>query len=77
MLGAKKVYFVEKDENAVENLRKNLEGFADLKKKAEIFFGDISEFTKKVDFVVENPPFGVQKRHADLVFLEKAFSMRV
>ncbi len=75
MLGAKAVYFVEKDAKAIEILKQNLaEKFAELGKcETKIIFDDIKNFETKVDVVLENPPFGVKKAHADRIFLEKAF----
>ena len=70
-LGAKKVYFVEKDSKVLEVLKRNLEGFSEY----EIFYGDVSEFNLKVDVVIENPPFGVQVRKADEKFLLKAMEV--
>ena len=67
-LGAKKVYFVEKDKKVLEVLKRNLGGFKDY----EIFIGDVSGFSESVDVVIENPPFGVQVRKADEKFLLKA-----
>ena len=67
MLGAKKVYFVDVDKEAINLAKKNnsFDGasFENL---------DISKFNKKVESVVMNPPFGVQEEHAVRVFLEKA-----
>ena len=80
LLEAKKVYFVDVDKEALKMLDKNLqfveeEFDMDLKGKVEIMNIDVSKFDKKVDTVVQNPPFGVQKEHADKVFLEKAFEV--
>ena len=36
---------------------------------------DIDAITDKFDTVLQNPPFGVQKRHADRRFLEKALEL--
>ena len=36
---------------------------------------DIGSFSTQVDTVVQNPPFGIQKEHADRPFLEKALSI--
>ena len=30
----------------------------------------------KVDTIIQNPPFGVWRRHADLIFLSKAFNLK-
>lgn len=78
LLGAKKVYFVDSDQEALKIAKENWQ-----KVKSEspamgegIFLcQDIANFNKKVDVVLENPPFGVKVRHADRVFLEKAFSL--
>lgn len=73
LLGAKKVYFVDKDKGSINVLKENLsyiEGG-----EYEIFNVDINDFNHKVDIVIENPPFGVQKIHIDKVFLEKSFEI--
>ena len=36
---------------------------------------DISEVTGRFDTVIENPPFGAQKRHADRVFIKKSLEL--
>jgi len=65
LLGAKKVYFLDVDSKALEVAKRNsLEG--------EFILGDVSKFDKNVDTVFMNPPFGVQNRKADKVFLEVA-----
>ena len=38
-----------------------------------IVFDDVSNFSARVDTVLQNPPFGVKKLHADGIFLERAF----
>ncbi|WP_048055248.1 METTL5 family protein [Pyrococcus sp. NA2] len=72
LLGAKKVYAVEIDSEAVEILKENLKEF---KGKFEVFLGDVSSFKVKVDTVIMNPPFGSQRKHADRPFLLKAFEI--
>tara|TARA_Y100000310_G_C20675519_1_gene812817 strand:- start:1589 stop:2173 length:585 start_codon:yes stop_codon:yes gene_type:complete len=64
-LGAKKVYFLDVDGKALEVAKEN-------NGEGEFILGDVSEFDKKVDTVFMNPPFGVQNRKADKVFLEVA-----
>jgi len=71
LLGAKKVYFVEKDKKVIKILKENLSDF-DFG-NYEIINKDVIDFNEKVDVVLQNPPFGIQKEHADKVFLEKAF----
>jgi len=74
LLGAKMVYTVEKDREALEVLRENLNR-AGVDDCVEIVDADVSEFEGKVDTVVMNPPFGSQVKHADRPFLEKAFEI--
>ena len=78
LLGSKKVFFVDSDENALKIAKKNYE-----KLKSESYlFGeaiflhqDINEFDEKVGLVVQNPPFGTKVRHSDKIFLKKAFEI--
>ena len=77
LLGAKKVYFVDKDR---EIMRTCMENYEKVKKEyeigsAEFIIGDISLFDEQVDIVVQNPPFGTKEEHIDKKFLEKAFSV--
>ncbi|ASJ15965.1 DNA methylase [Thermococcus chitonophagus] len=71
LLGAKKVYAVEVDPEAVEVLKENVKDFDNV----EVIIGDVSEFSEKVHTVVMNPPFGSQRKHADRPFLLKAFEV--
>ena len=75
LLGAKKAYMVEVDEEtislAMQN-RKALEDETDQKLNAEFIRQDIRNFKKKSDVLIQNPPFGVQKSHTDKLFLLKA-----
>tara|TARA_Y100000310_G_scaffold222494_1_gene224219 strand:+ start:979 stop:1563 length:585 start_codon:yes stop_codon:yes gene_type:complete len=65
ILGAKKVYFLDVDSKALEVAKRN--SF-----QGEFILGDVSKFKENVDTVFMNPPFGVQNRKADKVFLEVA-----
>lgn len=67
------VYFVDIDERALKKLRNNLQ-LMELD-NYEIINSDITKFDKKVDVVIQNPPFGVKSEHADKLFLEKAFQI--
>ncbi|MFC1753547.1 METTL5 family protein [Thermoproteota archaeon] len=69
-LGAKHATLVEKDSDVLSIARRNLEKTGD---DWKLVHSDISEFDEKVDVVVQNPPFGTREKHADKVFLEKAF----
>jgi putative methylase len=78
VLGAKKVFCVELDEEALKLAKKN-------KRKVEKIIGrkinvkflnmDIREFDNKVDVVIQNPPFGVKETHMDKLFLVRAMEM--
>ena len=72
LLGAKKVYFVDVDKKILEICKSNSK---DLGKKAVFFNKDVKDFDKKVDVVIQNPPFGVKKEHADKLFLEKSMDI--
>lgn len=79
LLGAKKVFFVDKSEDAVEILKENIKFIDDkygsfIMKRSEIILSDIRDFEGKADIVLQNPPFGTKEKHADKLFLEKAFS---
>lgn len=68
LLNAKKVYFIDKD--TIDLAKENVKS-----KKAIFVNKDIKDFNKKVDVVVQNPPFGTKIRKADKVFLEKAMQL--
>jgi len=73
LLKAKKVYFVDKDKKILNTAKKN---FKNLKLNNGVFVNkNVSGFGNKVDFVIENPPFGVQKKHADRIFLDTAMKI--
>ena len=70
LLRAKRVYFLDKDKDAIKAAKEN---YKKLKLKKGFFLNkEINEFDKKIDTVLMNPPFGVQKEHSDKIFLEKA-----
>ena len=81
LLGAKKVTFVDIDKNAIEIAKQNLNYLKtefDLSGcEFDFIISDISKFntTDKYDLVIQNPPFGVKKEHADKDFLKKAFTL--
>lgn len=68
LLGAKFVYFLDLDKDALKVCLDNIKGF----KNYKLINCDVKDFNIKVDTVVMNPPFGVQNRKADKIFLEKA-----
>jgi putative methylase len=70
MLGAEKVFAIEKDEEMVSLAKENA-----AKSGIEFMNMDVKEFDRKVDTVVMNPPFGKKPFHKDRDFLEKAFEI--
>lgn len=77
LLGAKKVVMVDIDSNALKVAEENskiVQALTDKKVVGKIKFveQDIKNFSEKADTVVQNPPFGIQKKHADRIFLRKA-----
>ncbi len=74
LLGAERVYAVERDRRALEIARENARSL-DVEDKIEFVNADVSEFSMKVDTIIMNPPFGSQVKHADRPFLLKAFEV--
>ncbi len=72
LLGAEKVYFVDNDDDALATAGKNITAAATAT-NFEIIRANIADFDKKVDTVIQNPPFGTKTRHADREFLVMAF----
>ena len=77
ILGAKKVIAVDKDSNVIETAKKNIQLAEELTgqklaDKIEFINSDISDIEVLGDTVIQNPPYGIQKEHADRIFLEKA-----
>ena len=81
LMGAKKVYFVDIDEKAIDIAKENLKFLEEklgvkLSKKAVFVVNDVKDFDEKVEVVMQNPPFGIKgERHKDREFLEKAFDI--
>ena len=73
-LGAESVVGVDIDKLAVKLAAEN-SAKLDFKPKVDWVAGDVNAITGKFDTVLQNPPFGVQKRGADRVFLEKALQI--
>jgi putative methylase len=70
-LGAKRVVGVDVDKDAVKVAFENSIRTG-LKDKVKWVATAVDAFHGKFDTVLENPPFGVQRREADRKFLEKA-----
>ncbi|MHA2357213.1 MAG: METTL5 family protein [Candidatus Heimdallarchaeaceae archaeon] len=66
LLGAKKVYAIEIDKEAIEIAKENAKT---VDVEIDFIHKDVSEFTEKVDTVLMNSPFGIKGEHKDQVFL--------
>jgi putative methylase len=80
LLGAKKVYFLDKSQAAIKIAKENLyfiekELNIALNRKALFLIGDINNFNTKVQVTIQNPPFGTKTEYIDRVFLEKAMNV--
>ena len=73
-LGAQHVVGVDIDKKAIKTAIKNSSMF-NLKEKIEWVTADLDAVHGKFDTVLQNPPFGVQKRGADRKFLIKALQV--
>lgn len=77
-LKAKKVYLVDIDAKALNIAKENkvfLEKELDKKLNAIFINKEVQDFNKRVDVVIQNPPFGVQKTHSDKIFLLNAMKI--
>jgi putative methylase len=78
ILAAKKAYFIDVSEKAIEVAKENLaalESEFNVKFNAVFINEDIAKADIKTDTVIQNPPFGVKKEHADRQFLESAMKI--
>jgi putative methylase len=73
-LGAGQVVGVDIDKTAVKMASDNSEATG-LREKVQLVVADINAVREGFDTVLQNPPFGVQKRGADRKFLEKALEV--
>ncbi len=73
-LGARSVVGVDIDPESVKIARQKAMEWS-LSEITDFKIEDIDDFKTSVDTVLMNPPFGSQKKGADLPFLEKAFEI--
>lgn len=73
-LGAREVFGVDIDRTAVKTALEN-SAIAGFKEKTGWIVGDIDSVTGSFDTVLQNPPFGVQRRGADRRFLIRALQL--
>ncbi len=77
LLEAKKVIGLDIDKDVLETAKENVKIAEQLtekkvKNKIQLVYSDVKDYIGQVDTVIQNPPFGIQKEHADRIFLEKA-----
>jgi putative methylase len=74
LLGAKNAVGIDIDKTAVKVAQKNAKMLG-MKARVDWVVGDIEILQGRFDTVLQNPPFGVQRRRADRKFLEKALEL--
>lgn len=78
---AKKVIFVDIDNNAIKILKENIQFIKDNYDVKlcdfEIIQSDINDLqiNEPIDTVIMNPPFGLRNKNIDMVFLEKSVNL--
>jgi len=78
ILGAKNVYFVDIDKDALDIAKRNkkfVEKMLEKKISCEFLNMNVKDFDQKVSVIIQNPPFGVKQTHHDKLFLVKAMEM--
>ncbi|MBI4440992.1 methyltransferase [Candidatus Woesearchaeota archaeon] len=78
VLGARRATLVEIDKDVIAVAKENsalLEAELDAPLPVMFVHSPIESYSDEADVVIQNPPFGVQKEHADRLFLEKAFTL--
>ncbi len=74
LLGAREIFGVDVDKVAVNVARKNAERTG-MKQNTHWIVADIDVIQGSFDTVLQNPPFGVQRRRADRKFLKKSLEL--
>jgi putative methylase len=74
LLGAKEVFGVDVDRAAVRVAQKNAEMMG-VKEKTHWIVADIDVVKGTFDTVLQNPPFGVQRKRADRRFITKSLEL--
>ncbi len=74
LLGAKEVFGVDVDRAAVRVAQKNADNLG-VKEKTHWIVADIDVVKGAFDTVLQNPPFGVQRKRADRRFITKSLEL--
>jgi putative methylase len=75
LLGARETTAIDVDSDCLRTANENVDTAEQLTGEdieVEFLHKGIEDFDKKIDTVIQNPPFGIQNMHADRIFLEKA-----
>jgi len=77
LMGAKKATGVDLDKKVINVARKNVKIVEEMTNKKihdkiKFVCQDVLNLKQKANTVIQNPPFGIQKLHADRIFLKKA-----
>jgi putative methylase len=72
LMDAAYVFGIDIDTKAVDVARENADS---LGLDIELGVGEVSNVTGSFDTVIQNPPFGAQKRHADREFIMKSLEL--
>ena len=71
-LGSRMTVGIDVDKTAIQISKKNCEKTG---LNIDLIIGDINILKDRFDTIIENPPFGVRKKGADIKFLTKALSI--
>lgn len=74
LMGAESCTFVEVEKGALEILRENIARF-DIRENCTILEGDTLDVKGHFETCLMNPPFGIQQRRGDMLFLRKALEI--
>jgi putative methylase len=74
LIGARETFGVDIDRVAINAAHKNAEKM-NVKEKTHWVLADVDAIQGSFDTVLQNPPFGVQRRGADRRFLEKSLAL--
>jgi len=73
-LGAELTVGVDFDRRAIETAKRNA-AMSSQQEKVQWILSDVRAIVGNVDTVIQNPPFGVQRRGADRIFVAKALEI--
>jgi len=74
LLGAREAFGIDVDKAAVKMAQRNAEEL-NAREITHWIAGDINSIQGSFDTILQNPPFGVQRRRADRKFIEKSLEL--